>query len=249
MSIEEFDCDNKAASVVNVPKKRWDDEEDSDGSVPDDWDVSDSEDSEGNKAAQTSGEKTSIPAPKPKKKKTLSERIAERQTQREAEKAAKGGAEADLDSVFDEDPRQKVLRERQAQREADAKTAEDLFAGLTVQDTKTKDALADLQPKTAAEFDEFKVALVDRIQKYQTSRNYLEFLDNLVRDLARPLKDLDVRKISSTLNTLANEKQRNSKESKKKGKNKKASVVTSTPKNKTDTHDYSQDYNDFDDFM
>ncbi|KAJ2908054.1 Translation initiation factor 3 subunit J component [Coemansia aciculifera] len=133
--------------------------------------------------------------------------------------------------------------------EADASNVDDLFAGLTVKDAKIKDVLTALYPKTEAEFDELQSVLVERIQKSQSHRLYVQFLEKLIRELALPLKDVDVRKFSSTLTTLANEKQRIARDATKKKKptTKKPTLVTA-PKAKMDMNDYSNDYDD-DDFM
>ncbi|KAJ2464933.1 Nonsense-mediated mRNA decay protein 5 [Coemansia sp. RSA 2322] len=235
-----------AAPAVVVPKKKWDDEEnDSDSSIPDDWDASDSEESETEgTSAEAKGDAATDT--KPAKKKSLAERIAERQAERESKKAA-GGDGLDFDDIG---PSRKQ-REVQMQLESDMKNADDLFAGLTVKDVKIKDALTGLNPKTEAEFDELQAALVERIQKCQSHRLYSQFLEKLMRDLALPLKDVDVRKFASVLTTLANEKQRNARDAtkKKKSTSKKAAVVTSAPKDKVDMNDYSNDVDDYDDFM
>ncbi|KAJ2063321.1 Translation initiation factor 3 subunit J component [Coemansia sp. S146] len=234
--------------VVAVPKKKWDDEEsDGDDSIPDEWDASDAEESEDDKAAT----KSAAVAAKPTKKKTPEERWAERQAERQAAKAEMMAAGGFDEIGSEDDGESKQMRERRLQLESDASNVDSLFAGLTVKDTKTKDVLTALIPKTEAEFDELQTALVDRIQKSQGHRLYVQFLEKLIRELALPLKDVDMRKFSSTLTTLANEKQRMSRDASKKKKttSKKAAVVTSTPKAKMDMNDYGNAYDEFDDFM
>ncbi|KAJ2740888.1 Translation initiation factor 3 subunit J component [Coemansia sp. BCRC 34301] len=245
MSDWENNEDEHEVVMPSVPKKKWDDEESDNEDIPDEWDASEAEESEDDKAAKTAAAPT---AAKPTKKKTPEERWAERQAERQAAKAeikAAGG----YDSESDDDGLSKRQRERQMELEAAASNVDDLFAGLTVKDTKIKDVLTALQPKTEAEFDELQTALVDRIQKSQNHRLYVQFLEKLIRELALPLKDIDVRKFSSTLTTLANEKQRIAREATKKKKptTKKPTLVTA-PKAKMDMNDYSNDYDD-DDFM
>ena len=53
---------------------------------------------------------------------------------------------------------------------------------------------------------------------------YAPFLERLVRDLAEPLDFTQVRKLSSVLSTLANDKQRQERDSKKSGGKKGACV-------------------------
>jgi len=46
------------------------------------------------------------------------------------------------------------------------------------------------------------------IERHQNKPLYHLFAEQLARDLAAPLKDVEVRKMASTLTTLANEKQK-----------------------------------------
>ncbi|KAJ2389395.1 Translation initiation factor 3 subunit J component, partial [Coemansia sp. RSA 2611] len=182
---------------------------------------------------------------------TPEERWAERQAERQAAKAQMMAAGGFDEGESEDDGESKKMRERKLQLESDANNVDDLFAGLTVKDVKNKDVLTALVPKTEAEFDELQTALVDRIQKSQNHRLYVQFLEKLIRQLALPLKDVEMRKFSSTLTTLANEKQRMTRDASKKKKttSKKASVVTSAPKDKVDMNDYSNAYDEYDDFM
>ncbi|KAJ1860835.1 Translation initiation factor 3 subunit J component [Coemansia sp. RSA 2703] len=215
-----------------ILKKKWEDEDASeDESVASDWDVS-SEEEEDEEEEEEKPAPKSAPAPKPKGK------------------AAAKAPSDDESEEEEDDEASKRLRDRRLQQEADLKNAEDLFAGLTIKDTDMNNVLATINPKTQAEFDEFRKALVDRITKAQNSRLYNQFLEKLIRDLVDPLKDLDVRKIASGLTTLANEKQRAAREaSKPKKKNKKA-TLSAPPKDQMDMADYSrEDFDDYDDFM
>ncbi|KAJ1960001.1 Translation initiation factor 3 subunit J component [Dipsacomyces acuminosporus] len=237
------------SAVVNVPKKKWDDEEeDSDSSIPENWDESESE-SESEEESEKNP--SAVPASKPKVKKSLAERIAERQAEREAKKAEHQANAGDDDSEVDEeDIVAQKLRQRRLQVESDLQNTEELFAGLTVKDTRINNTLASLNPKTAEEFDEFQKVLIERIQKSQTQRYYMQFLEKFIRELADPLKDVDIRKISSILTTLANEKQRAARDALKGGKKKnKKALVKAPPKEQLDMTDYSRGYDDFDDFM
>ncbi|KAJ2836326.1 Translation initiation factor 3 subunit J component [Coemansia erecta] len=208
--------------VQNVVKSKWDDE-DADGSdeAPEAWDASSDSEAEAG---------VSVPAPQPKKKKTVAERIAEKQAEREAKKAEIAVADSD-DS--DEDAVAKKLRQRQLEIDSDRQAAEDLFAGITIKDAQAKDVLTHT-PKTQDEFDEFQKAL---------------FLEKLVRELALPLKDSEVRTISSALNALASEKQKASRDlAKGKKKNKKATLGGVQKTAEVDMADYSRGYDKFDDF-
>ncbi|KAJ1730562.1 Translation initiation factor 3 subunit J component [Coemansia biformis] len=236
----------KAPAVPAVAlgaRGKWDDEdEDSQSSVAE-WDEMSSSDDEGGKSAKAAAE--SQP-----KKKSASERIAERQAEREAkrEEAMKAAAEY---SEEDEDGfMSQKIRERQKQVESDLLAAEDLFSGLTIKDAQVQESLMTINPKTQEEFDTFQMALVERIQKTQSHRLYTAFLEKLIHELAQPLKDAEVRRLSSSLAALASEKQRAAKEGVKgKKKGKKAHLGGLPAKSQVDTTDYTRGYDDFDDFM
>lgn len=82
----------------------------------------------------------------------------------------------------------------------------------------------------------------------------MSFLDGLFRELSQgqACRDVDVRKFVSTLTTLANEKQKAAKEAqktKKKGSAKPSLAATKETNTALDTRDYSNDYDEFEDFM
>lgn len=58
------------------------------------------------------------------------------------------------------------------------------------------------------------------IKRHQSKPLYASFVEQLARDIAQPLKDVEVRKVASSLTTLANEKQKEQRE-KASGKKKK----------------------------
>ncbi|KAJ2507119.1 Translation initiation factor 3 subunit J component, partial [Coemansia sp. RSA 2049] len=241
----DFETKDAAPAFAPPRKNKWGEEE-SDSDIPENWDDSDSSDDEKPQPAAAA-----VPAPKPKTKKTFAEKIAKRQAEREAQMSAAAGAfDGDGDSDEDESDNGKSERDRQRQVEADMQNTDDLFAGLTIKDTAVNKTIINMNPKTQAEFDEFQKALVERIQKCQSSRPYVQFLDKFIRELALPMKDVEVRKFASTLTALANEKQKAGRDSKSKKKtNKKAAVVTAPSSQKVDINDYSRGYEDFDDFM
>ncbi|KAJ2402096.1 Translation initiation factor 3 subunit J component [Coemansia sp. RSA 2559] len=231
---------NDAAPVVAPPRRNKWGEEESDSDIPDNWDEASSSDEEKANVAN-------VPAPKPKTKKTLAEKIAERQAEREAKKPA---TEVDLyDDSDEDDGLDPAERERIRQVESDMQNTDDLFAGLTVKDTEINKTIVNMNPKTQADFDKFQKALVERIQKFQNNRAYVPFLEKFIRELALPLKDVEVRKFTSTLTALVNEKQRAERDTKSKKKSGKKATVLAAPKNQMDMTDYSKDFDDFDDFM
>lgn len=83
------------------------------------------------------------------------------------------------------------------------------------------DDLLSTNPKTKEEFEAYANKLADHLYNRHGSKAfYAEFIENFAKALCTPLKDLEVRKASSALATLANEKQRTAREAggkKKKG--------------------------------
>jgi len=194
--------------VVPAPvSKKWDDEDEEDNIVKDSWDVSDSEEEE------------KKPAPAPPKKTPLAQRLAEKKEEEElAEKMRL------VDVAEDEDAFARKERHHQLELEADMANTAELFAGVGVRD-ENKTPLEKMTPKTKEQFDEFQKALVDIISKHQKQGFYTTFLENLFRELSQPLNDFNVRKLSTALTTLSNDKQKQTKiaqQNKKKGQSKPA---------------------------
>lgn len=118
-------------------------------------------------------------------------------------------------------------REMEMQMNADLENARSLFGGASLADG-TDAENADIfslvaNPKTKDDFEAISTALAKRVvDKYSTKPLYAHFVEHLTRELCMPLKDLDVKKVSSTLAALGNEKQKQAKEGtgKKGGKGK-----------------------------
>lgn len=84
----------------------------------------------------------------------------------------------------------------------------------------------------------------------QKSINYGWFIDELLRDIAVPLKDTEVKKVAASLTAIANEKQRIAKEATKKGKAKGKPQLVAAGKNSAADDSYADNgYDDYDDFM
>ncbi|KAI9597367.1 eukaryotic translation initiation factor 3 subunit J, partial [Syncephalis fuscata] len=232
---EEFEV----PAIAPPSKPNWDDEDVDDDEIKESWEDSDEE-----------KEKTTEVAASVKKKVPLAQRIAERNAENERkrqEMAARKEAASSGDE--DEDPADRKKRLAALEQAADLENANDMFRGVSVQG-KTADKIATFHPKTKDDFEAFKTALVERIETFKTSRFYPAMIEALSTELARSLKDVDVRKISSSLSRIANDKQREAKaKEKKKGASKKPSVQVSN--SAIDTTDYGGAYEDadYDDFM
>jgi translation initiation factor 3 subunit J len=74
-------------------------------------------------------------------------------------------------------------------------------------------ALLNANPKTKEEFNALSNQIFDVIiKRHQNKPLYATFVEQLVKDVASPLRDVDIRKAASGLTALANEKQREAKE-------------------------------------
>ena len=89
------------------------------------------------------------------------------------------------------------------------------------------DELISFQPRTKEDFIKFSDQIIQYIVKrHQEKPLYAAFVEHHVRQLALPLRDVEVRKAASGLTTLANEKQ---KEARDKASGKKKPKATAKP--------------------
>ncbi|ORZ14767.1 eukaryotic translation initiation factor 3 subunit J [Absidia repens] len=237
------DWEEEQEFEVAIPKKQqWDDEDEEDN-VKDSWEESDEED-----------KPAPVAAAPIKKKVPLAQKIAEKKAAEEAKKKeieAKKAAMAAQEDETEEEKFERKQRQRQLELESDLNHATDLFAGAAVSKPNAEGSIEDIKPKTRVEFEAYRKRLAEMILATSKSMHYASFVDQLARDIAGPLKDMDVRKAASTLNSLANDKQRQAKEatkSKKKGKPTLAAAGKADALDEMDS--YSNKYDDdFDDFM
>ena len=117
-------------------------------------------------------------------------------------------------------------------------------------------ALVSFTPQSKEDFQKLSTMLIDYVLKrHQSKPLYPTFVEMHVREMAQPLKDVEVRKAASALTTLSNEKQ---KEQRDKASGKKKPKAASKPalgaakvNTKVDTRVYDEALDDFgnDDFM
>lgn len=86
------------------------------------------------------------------------------------------------------------------QEEADLRTAMETFG---VKAEGTIDAIVPVDEK---DYSNLRKLLVAKLTPNEKSPLYLSFLEDLLRDLAANLEADDIKKLTSGLNTLANEK-------------------------------------------
>lgn len=92
--------------------------------------------------------------------------------------------------------------------------AQSLYLGSSDADL---DNILKSTPKSKEDFIALSDAIIAHtIKRHQDKPLYGSFVEHHVRSLAAPLRDVEVRKAASGLTTLANEKQREQREGKKK---------------------------------
>lgn len=232
---ENSDKEEEAVKPVKVVKSKWEGE-DEEEQVASDWDESSEEEKP----------KSTAVAPPPKKKGTLKQKLA----QKEAEKAARiARGEFNEDELVEMHPQERARIDREKELQSDLKNAADLFGGLGVGTSSLQDIVR-LDPKTKEDFQTLSTLIVEHIIKpHQSKPLYHQFVEMHVKELALPLKDVEVRKAASTLTTLANEKQKEAKD-KASGKKKpkataKATIGAAKVVGKIDTTAYEEALDDF----
>jgi len=196
----------------------------------------------------------------PKKKGTLKQKLAEK----EAAKATRQANGEDSDDEYDSDavldPREKAKRDKERELNADLNNAAELLGTAALGKSTNKDLndILSFQPRTKDDFISLSnkiIALI--IAPHQSKPLYASFIEHHTRELAMPLKDVEVRKVASGLTTLANEKQKEARD-KASGKKKpksagKPALGAAKASNRMDTSIYEESLDDFgsnaDDFM
>jgi len=128
------------------------------------------------------------------------------------------------EAAVDADPVARRRREQQQQLDNDLQNAAGLLGVTSISGSPT-DLLA-TEFRTKDELEAFANKLANRLHvDHGLKPLYPSFVEALVKSLCAPLRDLEVRKTSSALSALANEKQRIQRETEK-GIKKKAAKPT-----------------------
>lgn len=234
-----------------VVKSKWEGEDEDDDDPVGDWEQSSEEEEKPKQASSV--------AP-PKKKGTLKAKLAEKEAAKAARRAA--GEDSDLEYDSDEvlDAREKARIDKERELNADLENAAGLLGSAALGGTSSSelDSLISTDPRTKEDFQNFSAKIIEYIiKRHQQKPLYASFVEHHVRALAEPLKDVEVRKATSGLTTLANEKQ---KEQRDKASGKKKPKMAGKPGlgpaklvSKLDTSVYDEALDDFgtgaDDFM
>lgn len=164
---------------------------------------------------------------------------------------------------------------RRTEQESDLKHAEDLFGNIGISNSRkattaanavqidAKDPTATVDfttlplfdPKTKPQFEKLRDTMVPIISANSKKAQYVIFLQEFTKQLAKELPSDQIKKIASTLTALSNEKMKEEKLAEKGGKKSKAvkskvSLVASrNVAAAPDTRSYADDDYGDDDFM
>ncbi|KAI1336874.1 eukaryotic translation initiation factor 3 subunit J [Xylariaceae sp. FL0016] len=240
--------------------------------VLDAWDDAEDSEVEREKVKKAAEAKAKADAEAAANKKSKAQRVAEHKAER-----ARRAAEEDDSSDEEETESQRRERMRATEKDSDLKHAEDLFgdAGISLSSgrkataagsaipidasdpTKTVDlaSLPLFNPHTKLQFENLRTTMTPIIGNNYKKAHYTMFLQEFAKQLAKDLPSDQIKKVSSALTALGNEKMKEEKAADKTGKKtkaqkNKAKLVTSRA-NTTDvgTYDDAADAFGDDDFM
>lgn len=257
-----------AVQVAAARRKFADEEDDSD--VLDSWDAAEDSEVEREKAKVAAERKAKADAEAAANKKSKAQRIAEKK----AENARRLAAESE-DESSEEDEAARRERLRRTEQESDLKHAEDLFGNIGISNSRkvttaanavqldSKDptttvdftTLPIFDPKTKIQFEKMRDTLVPIIGNNSKKAQYVIFLQEFTKQLAKDLPSDQIKKIASTLTALSNEKMKEEKLAEKGGKKSKAQktkvalVASRNAASVADVNSYADDDYGDDDFM
>ncbi|PYH99153.1 eukaryotic translation initiation factor 3 subunit J [Aspergillus ellipticus CBS 707.79] len=246
-------------------RRKFDDEEEDD--VLDSWDAAEDSEVEREKAAKAAEAKAKADAEAAAKKKSKATRIQDHKATRKAQ------ADASDDEESEEDEAERRARLAKTEKDADLKHAEDLFGDIdlnrmrnrgapkavVISDSADPTQSVDLsamplfKPATKEQFARVTSTLIPLLTVQSKKPQYALWAQEFIKQLVKDLPSQDVKKISSSLSTLSNEKMKEERAADKGNKKSKAaktkvSLVT-TRENQVDSTSYDDDGLGDDDFM
>jgi len=226
--------------VIAVRRTKFDDEEDQD--VVDDWENDENSEEEREKAKQAAAAKAKAEAEAKANHKSKSQRRAEKieENMRKRQELLEGSSDEE-----EEDEAVKRARLRAMEKAADMRNAEDLFGGVggisdkrgakpvTVVDDEDPANAVDLSalklfnPSKPQDFQKLRDTLVSLLTEHARKPQYALFLPEFCKQLCKELSSEQIKKVSSALTTLSNEKMKEEKAAEKGGKKSKAAKTKS----------------------
>ncbi|KAL0254747.1 Translation initiation factor 3 subunit J component [Diplodia seriata] len=259
---DESDGEGNSPAAPIVRRGKFDDEEDED-EVLDSWDAAEDSEVEREKERKAAEAKAKAEAEARANHKTKSQRMEDRIKENKLKKQA-----AADDSDEDEDEATRRARLRKSEMDSDLAAAEDLFGDLAIgggsKRSATKPAvmvdpndsnntidlstLKIFNPSTKDDFHKLRDTLAPLLAANSKKPQYNLFLQEFCKQIAKELPSDQIKKISSGLTTLSNEKMKEEKAAEKGGKKSKA-AKTKTSLNatrdvayKADTATYDEDF-------
>jgi len=214
---------------VNIVQEKWKGEDEED-EVKDNWDDED-------EPEETVTEEKPR-APVVSKKSKLNAKIAEKERLERESKRKPRTAEEELAD--------KLERQR-LQEEADLLLAKEAF-GEESNVSKSGSGL-DISLHTKEDFDSFRKSLVDKLVVYDKSPHFVNFLESLFREVCVSVESDDIKRLSSSLTALFNEKVKAQKAGTKPKRKGKGVSVKVERNHDLDFDSRGNDLEDFDDFM
>lgn len=197
-----------------IVRAKWQEEEDDGEDVKDNWDDEDEE-----PPAPVEPVKKAAAKPKKGTNKTSSD--------------AAGASDRPLTA---QELREKRLQEEKLQRESEMKLTKQMFG------MEDKDIPLEFTLDTKEDFDKFHKNLVHKLWCYDKDPNYFLIIEKLFRDLCVPLESDELKKLSTTVNALYNEKIKAKAKPKKKGAK---GLAVKVERNNLDRNDYADELDDF----
>jgi len=232
---DDFDPDEGGKLSVPKATDKWDGE-DEDDDIKDAWDA----ESEEEKDDDSQKEETVV---KVKKKKTLAQKIAEKEeaaAKALEERLAREAEEKELNTP--QGKLEEKLRLQKIQEDNDLKLAADML-GLGGSSGGVIDSMT---PSSKEEFENLTKAITDKVNSFDSSEHYQDFVEDLVKNLCMGLTCQTLKKCKTHVEAFHSAKLKEEKAAKdksKKGKTEKKSLKMDSATG------YYDGYDDMDDFM
>jgi len=231
---DDFDPDEGGKLSVPKATDKWDGE-DEDDDIKDAWDAESEEEKDDSQKEET--------VVKVKKKKTLAQKIAEKEeaaAKALEERLAREAEEKELNTP--QGKLEEKLRLQKLQEENDLKLAADML-GLGGSSGGVIDSMT---PSTKEEFENLTKAITDKVNSFDSSEHYQDFVEDLVKNLCMGLTCQTLKKCKTHVEAFHSAKLKEEKAAKdksKKGKTEKKSLKMDSATG------YYDGYDDMDDFM
>jgi len=232
----DWDAEDYVPNEGNFDSNRWEGEDEDDNDLGN-WDDSEPE------------EEVKAPSPQvqepPKKggKKQLKQVLKEKEEKERLEREKRRAIEA---AMTPEEKLAEKLRAQKLAEDSDFELTNEMFASKPVDPNEI--TLDNFKPTTKEDFRKMADMMTTKLANLESSPHYFFLLDTVMSKAMLTLIPEDLRKLSTSLNVLANEKtkQEKAKKGKKSSKAKLAGATKAATRHEVE--DFSN-YDEFDDFM